>query len=485
MKKIRYNNLRFILFLSLGIFVFSSCERDFSDEVQFATFPTNPDIFTDAPVGLTDEFFKSFDPALGANTEGFGTDDDIAFEGSSSIRIDVPAPDDPNGGFIGGIFLDRGAGRDLTGFDALTFYAKGSTTATIDEVGFGTDFEEDKFAVGIQNIRLSTDWKKVIIPIPDSSKLVQERGMFRFSTGTLSTNGVGFTFWIDELRFEKLGTIAQSRPAILNGVDVVQEGFLDIPVELTGLTQTFNVGSGENVTVVAKPSYFDFQTTDVDVARANELGVVSVVGTGEATITASLANVAAAGSLILNVLGDFDFAPIPERNAEDVISIFSDSYNNVNVDFFNGFFGGQTTQGGAIAVADESVIRYTDLNFVTVQFANPTVDASQMTHIHIDIKVQEPLGPGDSLTVELGDFGGDGVFGGVGSDDSAGSSPPIDSSQLVNDEWIGIDIPLTDFTGGTGGGFSGLTNTSNLAQLSFVSGTVSNILVDNIYLYRE
>ena len=262
MKNNRYINLRSALILSLGAILFSSCEREFSDEVEFETFSTNGDIFTDAPVGLTDEFFDSFDPAGAnpANPEGFGTDDNVAFQGQSSIRVDVPAPDDPDGAFIGGIFLDRGDGRNLTGFDALTFYAKGSTTATIGEVGFGTDFTENKFAVIAQNIRLSTDWRKVIIPIPDPSKLVQERGMFFFSAGSQSTNGFGYTFWIDELRFEKLGTIAQPQPAILSGVDTQLEGFLGVPVTLGGLTQTFNLSSGQNVTVIAAPRYFNFES---------------------------------------------------------------------------------------------------------------------------------------------------------------------------------------------------------------------------------
>ena len=31
--------------------------------------------------------------------------------------------------------------------------------------------------------------------------------MFIFSAGTENTNGVGYTFWIDEVKFEKIGTI--------------------------------------------------------------------------------------------------------------------------------------------------------------------------------------------------------------------------------------------------------------------------------------
>ena len=116
-------------------------------------------------------FFISFNPAEGANPNGFGTDDNVAYRGNSSIRIDVPGINDPNGTFIGGIFKDRGNGRNLTGFDALTFWVKGSTTATVGVFGFGTDFEQNNYVVGRDNVHLSTDWTKVVIPIPDASKI--------------------------------------------------------------------------------------------------------------------------------------------------------------------------------------------------------------------------------------------------------------------------------------------------------------------------
>jgi len=134
------------LLTGLVIALTVSCERDISDDAIEATFPNTADIFTDIPVGLTDEFFISFDPNVGANTAGFGTDDNEAYVGTSSIRIDVPSPTDPDGNFIGGIFRDRGAGRDLSGYDALTFWAKGTLTGTI-QVGFGTDFMTDTYPV--------------------------------------------------------------------------------------------------------------------------------------------------------------------------------------------------------------------------------------------------------------------------------------------------------------------------------------------------
>ncbi|RZN79247.1 MAG: carbohydrate-binding protein, partial [Winogradskyella sp.] len=395
-------------------FVMLGCERGLSDDVEFASFPATGDIFTDAPVGLTDEFFVSFDPAAGANPQGFGTDENEAFEGNSSIRIDVPAPNDPNGGFIGGIFLDRGTGRDLSGFDALTFYAKASTTATVGLFGFGTDFEENKYSVGKSDTQLSTDWRKYTIPIPDPSKLIQEKGVFIFSAGTNSTNGFGFTFWIDELRFENLGTIAQPRPRIFDGQDIVQQAFTDTTIEITGLTQTFNVEDGSNITVGASPSYFDFESSNIDVAIVNELGEISIIGEGSATITAQLNGVLAEGSLEITTSGPFQFAPVPTQDASSVVSLFSDAYTDIPVSRYNSFFEPfQTTLGGVLPVANQSIISYTNLNFVGIVFndvifpaeAVPPVNATNLTTLHIDINVQEALQSGDRLLLELTNYG--------------------------------------------------------------------------------
>src|SRR5210317_1841967 len=149
MKNIKSIYSKTSLILGLLLVSSTSCERDLSEDVEFATFNNTAEIFTDTPVGLTDEFFISFDPDVdGANVNGFGTDDNTAYSGTTSIRIDVPAANDPEGGFIGGIFRDRGVGRDLRSYNALTFWAKGSTTATIAEVGFGTAFGDD-FGKGI------------------------------------------------------------------------------------------------------------------------------------------------------------------------------------------------------------------------------------------------------------------------------------------------------------------------------------------------
>ena len=454
-----------------------SCERELTDDIQIATYPSNGDIYTDAPVGLTDEFFVSFDPASGANTQGFGTDDNEAYQGTSSIRIDVPTPSDPDGGYIGGIFKDRGAGRDLTGYDALTFWVKGSTTATVGTFGFGTDFESNAYAVNLDNVQLSTDWRKVIIPIPDPSKLLQEKGMFIFAAGTQSTNGVGYTFWLDEMRFEKLGTIGQPRPAILGGQDQTAQANIDTTVPIIGLTQTFNTASGQDITVTATPAYFDFETSNPFVASVNDLGIVSVDGAGEinpetgqfentAIITASIGDVQAAGSLTLSAVD------------LNVISLFSDVFANVPVDNYNGFYldGFQTTLGGAIVEGGNNIIDYTLLNFVAIEFYGregsgvQPVDASEMTHMHIDIRVNENVDPSDFFRIE--------VFNNFTTGSQIAGTYTVTGDDLQSNTWVEFDIPLSSF--------AGLTAQEALGAIIFVSdATIANVSLDNIFFYSE
>lgn len=464
--------LRFRHTFLIGSFflLMTGCEREYSDQVDFATYPDNANIFIDGFSGGLE--YLPFD---GSKLDAFSVDNDVKYKGDASMRFDVPNVGDPSGSYAGAIFPDN-FGRDLREFDALTFYAKATRAATVNEIGFGIDFEANKFPAIITNLVLNTGWTKYTIPIPDPSKLVREKGMFIYSAGP--ENGVGFTFWIDELQFENLGTIAQPQPAIFNGEDRVENTFLDVQIPVTGLSQTFNLESGTNQTVVPAPAYFDFSSTDPDVARVSESGIVTMVGTGTATITGLIDGVKAKGSLTVEVGGSFDLAPIPPpRTPENVISVFSDAYANVPVEYYNGFFtpDGQTTQGGAdLNINGDNIIRYSNLNFVAIKTIN-TINASAMTHYHLDIQVEDPqLAPNDFLRILLVDAGPDNV---VGTADDTEASVEFRSPILISGEWASLDIPLSDFVG---------MNTSNLALYFFVSdATISNILVDNVYFYKE
>ena len=466
----KYIKTNFLLLLGL-VFIFSNCKRERSDDALIATFPKNGEVYIDGfSAGL--EYLPFGDSYF----EAFKVDEETKYEGTSAMRFDVPNVGDPNGAYAGAIFPDYGK-RDLSGFDALTFWAKATKKGTINEIGFGQDFRENKYQVTLNNLELTTNWRQYIIAIPDPSKLTEESGLFWYAEGP--ENDEGYTFWIDELQFEKLGTIAQARPSILNGEDVTMQMFTGVTNPIPNLNQTFNLGNGLDQTVTVKPAYFTFTSSDPSVAMVNENGEVTAISNGTAVVTAELNGVEAAGSLTVEVTGTFNLAPTPTRDPATVISIFSDAYTNQPVDYYNGYWEPyQTTQGqNDITINGDNIIAYTELNFVGIQFLVDvsTINASSMTHLHVDIQPREDIDPDDFLTITVVDVGPDNGFG--TADDSSGEIR-LDNSNLVNGEWYSLDVAFSDL--------SGLVGRSNLAQIIFNSEeTISSIFVDNVYFYND
>ena len=457
---------KFILLIGLIFITVNSCERDFSDEVEFATYPTTPGVFIDGFVGGLDYF-----PFGGSFADAFSVDIDEKYLGSAGMRFDIPQF---GVGYGGATFPSLGP-RDLSSYDALTFWAKASQGADINEIGFGIDGNTaNKYQVTIENLQLSTVWTKFIIPIPDASKLNQAGGMFWYAEGAeTSSDEGGYTFWIDELKYEKLGTVAQPRPAIFNGEDVEQTAFLGAPIALTGLTQTFNLASGVNQTVIAAPSYFTFTSSDTDVAIVSELGVVTISGVGSAVITASINGVPAEGSLIVNSVGSFELAPTPTRDPNTVISIYSDHYTTIPVDFYNGFWEPfQTTLSADFVVDGDNILGYTNFNFVGNQFANPTVDATNMNYLHVDMYIPDGLPSLFDFLISVVDFGADGVDGGP---DDTRQQIFVTADDVEADTWISLDLPIT------------LASRDHLGLIIYENinfATLTDFYLDNIYFYE-
>lgn len=476
MKNTKIYYLRNTFLLILILITSINCEREMSDDATNATFAKTAEIFTDTPVGMGSNFYF---PYGGSKPTAWSVDNEVSFKGTSSMRFDVPNADDPAGNYAGAIFRVDGAGRDLSGYDALTFYVKASQGVNISEFGFGEDFFPNKYISTIKNVSVGTNWQKVIIPIPDASKLINEKGMFRYASGTQGTNSLGYIFWIDELKFEKLGTIAQSQPKIMNGIAVIQPSFIGSEITLTDLSQTFNLASGQNQTVIVAPSYFTFVSSDNAIATVNELGIVSIVGIGTATITASLNNIAAVGSLQINASEAFVNATNPSLPQANVISIYSDAYTSL-AGLNPGIFAG----GGTGTISNQVYANNNHLSYQTVGFVGigwtGTVNVSSKTMVHLDIQLKSD--PGANLRVELIDFGPDNIDNGFGPGNGTAGGFNV-SSQLVKDAWVSVNIPLNAFTLPTGGGGGGSPNKNNIGYVVFVSNNGATFLVDNIYFY--
>lgn len=270
--------------------------------------------------------------------------------------------------------------------------------------------------------------------------------------------------------------MAHPKPRILGGQDQSALSNVGSSVTINGLSQTFSTTQGI-ITVDASPAYFDFESSNSNVAEVDEDGVVTIVGAGDvnpdtdevennsSTITATVGGVEAQGSLTV------------ESVDLDIISVFSDVFANVPVDNYNGFYEPfQTTLGGAVTEEGNNVITYTDLNFVAIEFYGrdgsnvEPIDASEMEVLHIDLRVNEPVDASDYINLEL--------HNNFTLPNAVSGSTTISGSQLVENQFVQFDIPLSNF--------NGLSAKEALGMLLFVTdGTIENLSIDNIYFYAE
>ena len=458
------------IFIIFGIIIFAfACERD----VEGLSAPENskdPNVFIDGfSSGLNYAAFGGSFPAA------FQVDNKETYNNSSaSMRIEVPDANDARGAYAGGSFF-TGAGRNLSSYNVLTFWAKATKSATIDIVGFGNDLGANKFTTSISGLKVNTNWKKYYIPIPDPSKLTAEKGMFFYSEG--AEEGNGYTFWIDEVKFENLGTVAHPKFAIMDGKNEIKEAEVNEVLKVTGLKASANTPTGTDQSVDASVAFFTFTSSDDKIATVNENGEVNVKAEGEATITAKVGNNTSTGSLIVKSAGltpkPATLAPVPNKPAADVISLYSNAYTNVPVDTWNTRWQFSTAEETFIKIQNDDIIRYRNLNFVGIEFTTKPINATNMTHFHIDFWTPDPVTAAKTFKVLLVDFGANNSFG--GGDDSS-HELSFQAPLITSGNWVGIDVPLTAFTG--------LTKRGNLAQL-VLSGDFPNVYIDNVYFHKS
>ena len=81
------------------------------------------------------------------------------------------------------------------------------------------------------------------------------------------------------------------------------------------------------------------------------------------------------------------------------------------MNYYNGYWQPwQTTTSNDFTVQGNNVLNYTNFNFVGIEFSSPTVNATNMTHLHIDAYIPGVIAPGRQLRVKVVDFGANGCL---------------------------------------------------------------------------
>ncbi|MGB5512100.1 MAG: glycoside hydrolase family 16 protein, partial [Woeseiaceae bacterium] len=142
-------------------------------------------------------------------------------------------------------------------------------------------------------------------------------------------------------------------------------------------------------------------------------------------------------------------APTPTEDPAGVISLFSDSYDDITDINYNPDWG-QATVYSLAAIAGNQMLKYAGLNYQGIDFESNPQDVSDKGYLHLDVWTADST----ALNVFL---------------ISPGAETPYAVPVAAN-SWVSVDIPLTEFAG---------VDLTNLIQLKFDgNGTV---FLDNLY----
>jgi len=444
----------------------TGCSDD-NKVLEPAPFPTDPVVFTDE-FGSGVEWF-AFE---GSDYFAFDVVISEAHESTRSLLISVPDYGDTAGSYAGGAFVTSVA-RDLTGYNALTFWAKADVNATLDVAGIGNDNTGTSiYTAEVNNLALSTVWQKFTVPLPLPARLNAEQGLFYYSEGP--ENGNGYNFWLDDIVFENLATISNPRPVLQSTEYNVETGDT---VNVDGGVVTFDV-DGTDVAVSAMPAYFTFSSSNEAAVVVDSNGTVIATGIGSSVITAKLGAVDATGSYVVNVSAPLETpdapAPTPTVPGADVISLYSDAYSDEPVDSWSAVW--DMADYTDEMIDGDNVKKYFNLSYAGIDFSSQTIDASGMTRFHMDIWTPNATAMPAEFKIKLVDFGANGIYDEDGGDDvehelifNKNSVPALETGT-----WVSIDMPLA--------AFSGLLTRGHLAQI-IISGDLSTVYVDNLYFY--
>ena len=431
-----------------------------ADPAGPAPLPDSGDVFIDGfATGVNYQAFG------GSKVDALDIDQTGGRAGTPSLVFTVPLPNDPAGSYAGGAFVNLPP-RNLSGYNALSFWVRARQAATLNVVGFGNDNTgASRYTAEASDVVVSTTWRQVVLPIPDPSRLASEGGLFHIAEG--AEDNQGNEIWIDDVRFGVIGTIADPRPSIPTTLVAGQPGGT---TRITGTRVTYDVGGAIRV-INASPSYFNYDTSDPAVVTVDADGIMTFHDLGTATVTAALGSRAASGAVSVTV-GRAPAAPPapPIDAAADVISLFSDAYDDVAVDTWSADWDDADVED--VEVAGDAAKLYTSLSYAGIEFTAPTVDARDMTHFRMDMWTPDEVAAG-AFRVKLVDFGANGAFG--GGDDSEHEVAVTAADGLATQRWVRLDLPLSDF--------AGLTGRGHVAQL-IISGDPNTVYVDNVYFRR-
>ena len=161
-------------------------------------------------------------------------------------------------------------------------------------------------------------------------------------------------------------------------------------------------------------------------------------------------------------------APTPDKDASEVISVYSNPYSDVSASTYSASWGNATFDGNFV-IGSDNVLKYSALAFTGIEFAS-SFDISGKAFVHFDVWTPDNT----TFNFKLVDYLSDGAWG------NDNKEHEYTVSNLSQNQWTSFDIPLSEFTG--------LTSKGNIGQIVISAGpegdrSMATVFIDNIYFY--
>lgn len=259
--------------------------------------------------------------------------------------------------------------------------------------------------------------------------------------GTVRGTPFGYSLWEFEV-YELLaaGTDANLSDLTVDGVTI--SGF-------SSQTTTYNYGLVQGTTEVPVVS----ATTNDPNATFEVTSASEIPGTTTVEVTSD--DESATKTYTVNFIIDTPAtaAPDPERNAADVISVYSDYFTSI-VTNVNPFWG-QSTSTQELQIESNNALKYENLDYQGMEYAQTNV--SSMEYLHLDY-----------FTGNATNFDFYLIAGGENAYD-------IDSELgITTGEWVGVDIPMTAYA-----------ERNLAAAVQFKTVGNGTIWLDNVYFWKS
>jgi hypothetical protein len=349
--------------------------------------------------------------------------------------------------------------------EPVTMAAPDLNSGTIDmeEDGMGPDFSASK-----ENTDANTDGTWGVFGSDESSKIQLEIVDNPNSTGNSSAKVLKIVEQADQqvwqgffFDLESKISLAEPNTAISVDVHSVGEGQVvsmkledkansatntgDIKVATTGTgweTVTFNLSADYNGLFDRMVFIMDFGAAAETAETTHYIDNIRVSAPIDDNNSGGGGNGGGTGND-----APTDGPSAPTAAAADVISMFSDSYDDVTVDTWLTSWSndgqGVTAELEDVDLNGNAVKKYSKFGFVGIETASAPIDATSMTHINFDYWTPN----GTVFKIKLVDWGAD-----KGYDGGDDTEHEITLSSVTQGEWVSVSIPLSDFTGMTAKG---------------------------------